>query len=271
MKTLPSPPVGVSLLVLAPASEQACVAAVETYEEYVRSHGPLRTFLDTLREYSRDFDPGCVSYPREALLPRIADGSSFYAHGGEDKRPTASYVLASLSTESRRPVMIKLSWEVSLWASRWDDFADTVTRVVERFDYWHAYAGFSFAQLFWPQFIRARATLTARYRCVDWDEVIGLEQKAYEGVRSPSWLTFVGEPFISRLVPGALDGITSAPVGRGVVFRVGPAPILGDVNAEEDLTGYHRLGRYLAPVAMSRQRGIWSNGGDNGWAARFDR
>lgn len=281
MKVLEAPNVSASFLLFAPASVQACDAMLGLYEAYIDEFGQhMKRFGDTKRQNSVLFHPGCRNHPREVLFagPERHEQHAFHAHDDGDGKgtPHAFYFLGSLSTEARWPVFLKASWDIATWEGKWNALAAYAERAAMKFDYLHAYAGFSFAQLFMLGYSsRVRSYATARYQCVDWDELFGLQHSVHQGVRSVAWLTLVGDTLVPRLVPPPaevkLPGIDISRVGAGYAFRAGDKPILGDVNAEEDLTAYHTVGRYLRPAAMSRQGGVWSAPGDKGWSGRFDR
>lgn len=87
---------------------------------------------------------------------------------------------------------------------------------------------------------------------VPWDSAY----YAKHGLRTINWLTFVGDDIAERM--NGRDGIKAAlppdiPVtdlDHGLMIQSGPRPILGDVNQQEDLTDYYRVGRALKPLAV---------------------
>lgn len=279
MKVLEAPNVCASFLLFAPASVKACDAMLDLYEAYVGEFGHhLKRFAETKTETAGGFQPGCRNLPRDVLFAERSGKYAFHAHDDGDGKgtPRAFYFLGSLSTEARWPVFFKASWDIATWEGKWNALAAYAERAAMKFDYLHAYAGFSFAQLFMLSYgSRVRSYATARYQCVDWDELFAMQSAVKEGVRSPAWLTLVGDTFVPRLAPSPaeakLPGVEISRVGAGYAFRAGDKPILGDVNAEEDLSAYYTVGRYLRPASMNREDGVWSAPGDKGWSGRFDR
>jgi hypothetical protein len=120
---------------------------------------------------------------------------------------------------------------------------------------------------------------------VPWDSAY----YAKHGLRTINWLTFVGDGVIERMsgrdaVKAALpQGIPVTDLDHGLMIQAGPRPILGDVNRQEDLGDYYRVGRALRPLALQlpaildpetyRMEGYGRDigGGDNTerWCKRF--
>ncbi|MCU7907188.1 MAG: DUF3396 domain-containing protein [Candidatus Thiodiazotropha sp. (ex Epidulcina cf. delphinae)] len=75
-----------------------------------------------------------------------------------------------------------------------------------------------------------------------------------DGLPTVNWLTLVRSELVERL--GGLaklksqegDGVVVHPLRHGVAVQAGPRPLLGDVNAQESLAPYYRVGEMLAPV-----------------------
>ena len=80
-----------------------------------------------------------------------------------------------------------------------------------------------------------------------------------DGVPTVNWLTLVSSVDLQRL--GGWDSIESRikpPVTmhslpHGALFQAGPAPLLGDVNAQEKLDAYYAVGALLAPVKSNTE------------------
>ncbi len=79
---------------------------------------------------------------------------------------------------------------------------------------------------------------------------------AIHGLRTINWLTFVGDGLAERMkgrdgVKAALpQGIPVTDLDHGLMIQAGPTPILGDVNLQEDMSDYYRIGRALKPLAF---------------------
>jgi len=124
--------------------------------------------------------------------------------------------------------------------------------------------------------------VSRRFRGIDFGTPNLLARFHAHGIKSVNWLTFLGEPYVTRLgglatLKAALGAeITVHELRHGVMIQAGPAPGLGDVNRQERLPLYHRVGRVLAPVRFTQEvfkRYNEVGGGDNTaeWLARFDQ
>ncbi len=78
--------------------------------------------------------------------------------------------------------------------------------------------------------------------------------RTMDGIPTVNWLTFVNTETIERL--GGLaalkaqvsGGVRIHPLKHGAVFQAGPRPLMGDVNRQEKLDDYYRVGKLLAPA-----------------------
>jgi len=88
---------------------------------------------------------------------------------------------------------------------------------------------------------------------VPWDSAY----YAKHGLRTINWLTFVGDGVLERM--NGRDAVKAAlphdlPVtnlDHGLMIQTGPRPMLGDVNRQEDLGAYYRVGCALRPLALN--------------------
>ena len=100
----------------------------------------------------------------------------------------------------------------------------------------------------------------------------------HDGLPTINWLTFVRNEFVERL--GGLsklksqegDGIFVHPLKHGVAIQAGPTPLLGDVNEQESIEPYYRVGEILADVKTVEEINSGIRGGPSQateWAHRF--
>jgi Protein of unknown function (DUF3396) len=103
------------------------------------------------------------------------------------------------------------------------------------------------------------------------------------GIKCINWLTFLNAVHVERL--GGVERLkrdlgADVPVRSlegGVMVQAGPQPQIGDVNRQQDLPLYRRVGRVLAPVrsrehpAFLRREGVPSREATQKWLSRFDR
>lgn len=79
---------------------------------------------------------------------------------------------------------------------------------------------------------------------------------AIHGLRTINWLTFVGDGLAGRM--NGRDGVKAAlpqhipftDLDHGLMIQAGPKPILGDVNLQENMSDYYRVGRALKPLTF---------------------
>jgi hypothetical protein len=99
-----------------------------------------------------------------------------------------------------------------------------------------------------------------------------------DGIPTVNWLTFVRNEFVERL--GGVsklksqegDGVFVHPLKHGVAIQAGPTPLLGDVNEQESIEPYYRVGEMLAPVKTIEEIHSRIGGGRaqaTEWAHRF--
>jgi hypothetical protein len=275
----PPPPVGLSLLVyFAPGGPAASArAAIDIYQEYVdQASSELRWFGDSITERKRPFDDDCRAFP-EIFLTKDGEINTrvWHAYGGDERSNRSPWYFQASLSEDGEAGFIKLSWATNWIQGKQATFVDYVKRVCASLPCLSAYGGFAFTNHDYADYSgKMRAMATQRFMCIDWDEPSIFRLSATKGVRSASWLTIIGETFLGSLggVPSAdkLPGIEIHQCGGGCLLRAGEMPIAGDVNAEEDLSLYHRVGRYIRPVA-ARPASLWAPIGDSKtWLTRFD-
>jgi TseV toxin immunity protein TsiV len=97
------------------------------------------------------------------------------------------------------------------------------------------------------------------------------------GIKCADWLTFINPSQIEKL--GGMDNLVGKlgkdavhPLKHGVMIQAGPKPELGDVNRGLTLPEYHRVGRLLKAIRMTKHPHFLA--GDEQismrWLARFD-
>lgn len=128
----------------------------------------------------------------------------------------------------------------------------------------------------------AMNSLAPRYLGVDMSFPLATQFIVSTGIKCANWLTFVNASDIEKLggavrVKQALSNeATAHDVGSGLAIQAGPAPTLGDVNRQDNLSAYHRVGKVLAPVRAPKHPPIFGPGGipdesvTEQWLARFD-
>lgn len=122
--------------------------------------------------------------------------------------------------------------------------------------------------------------LSQRYLGIDFDDGIGTSQYVYQGIKCATWLTFINPHHIECL--GGQEKIieTLGPecpvhtLNHGLMVQAGPRPELGDVNRQQTLPYYHRVGRLLKPIRLQQHsQFLETPTGEDvtmQWLARFD-
>jgi len=108
---------------------------------------------------------------------------------------------------------------------------------------------------------------------------------AGQGIKGVNWLTFLHPNFVQRMggraaLGAALDlpGVEVLDLPSGLMIQAGPAPEIGDTNAQQDCPYYHQVGRVLAPIRDKKFPGLFGPPGSTmsdaettrEWLSRFD-
>jgi hypothetical protein len=121
--------------------------------------------------------------------------------------------------------------------------------------------------------------LARRYPAIELPEVTATLMAIPSGMKRINWLSFVGDELMSDkgLLPEALAQLDTRRLQHGVAIVAGPRPLLGDVNRQEDLGTYHKVGRVLAPLrSVEHIPFIWDRDGEHSeqlteeWLGYFD-
>lgn len=89
--------------------------------------------------------------------------------------------------------------------------------------------------------------------CTLWSPRTAGNWPGYEaGITELGWRTYVGRMFTDRITAAPAASLTIEDLPNMKIVTAGPAPIWGDVNADEDITAYKDAYAYLAPVFTSR-------------------
>lgn len=120
--------------------------------------------------------------------------------------------------------------------------------------------------------------LSRRFLCVDFGTPLYFSRLIEHGIKSVSWLTFVGRQYanaLGSLGPLQAVGVKVHQLSHGWVLQAGDRPILGDVNCQQDVSLYRVVNRFLRQVRFSDAvLGPYSEIGGNEntrtWLHRFD-
>lgn len=123
--------------------------------------------------------------------------------------------------------------------------------------------------------------LSRRFRGIDFGDPVMFSTFVRGGLKSASWLTFVGDELAARgggrskLRDALGSDVTVIELPHGLMIQTGPAPSSGDVNRQDLLPLQHHVGRVLRNLRFpeSSLRGYDGIGGTENtleWLRRFD-
>lgn len=148
-------------------------------------------------------------------------------------------------------------------ASR-DQLTSLAEWVLAHLPVWWGSAGFEFDYVAGPSYAayHKMAALAKRYWCVQLQEITLLEWDALRGMSSNNWLTLIGDEFAQskgmsserlREVAASLesDGVFHRQHTHGVAIAAGSKPLMGDINAGEDVDAYMRVARGIQPLLLT--------------------
>lgn len=252
---------------------------LERYRWYTDNWGAnLGWFVDGVTGKARPFEAsaGNLALTR-AFGDKTLRGFAWSSWGGS--KTSASGWLAEGDVAMPHKQCLFLSWPLEVWEGRWEAFVDMAAW------FFHAPLAFGHAglSLNWPTLDEGRTrrhyplhgALLRRFHGLHPAEVSGHAFNGdYGTFLTPTWLTVVSNAKLSEACPNGMPALTSQIEIRSLetarLFRLGPEPTLGDVNAKERLLLHRDLARMLRPL---RSKGVWSGDypySSREWLARFD-
>lgn len=129
----------------------------------------------------------------------------------------------------------------------------------------------------------AMSAIRKRYPGLDLSDPSSSMYCSATGIKCVNWLTHVGSRHVASL--GDIDqlrmrlgdDIQLHSLPKALVIQAGPRPELGDVNRQQKLPLYHRVGNALATIRSPEHPAFIGRDGDvdeaesEAWLARFDR
>jgi hypothetical protein len=129
------------------------------------------------------------------------------------------------------------------------------------------------------------SVLSRRYPGIELPEVPATLMAIPSGIKRINWLTFLGESLakeignLDSLIAGRHDyAISVERLPYGMLLVAGAEPRVGDVNRQEDLGPYHKVGAALAqlrshdhPPFLINANSIPDEEITDEWLAYFDR
>lgn len=243
-------------------------------------NGRLRPFEDSHRDYAKRVPAG----ERTALV-------AWCAHSGERARDAAhlrfhAFLQASSATPGRQDDSLDWVHWTAPDSSPAEDLLREALDLARATPIRHGTVGFSLglpAIDNWPLYAAQEYATCRRYQALDFPETYE-RSRCVGGISTTNWVTFVHNGFLKKLGGAAKlrkelsDAILFHEIKEGFAIQAGPNPILGDVNAGEDLSLYREVARALAPIRDRRESCFGNGFGKNElntqetmeWLARFE-
>lgn len=253
---------------LSDESNQACASAM--FEAFMASFAAEIAYTVTAAKSGKG---GKLVKPTDAKITAlrqiIADGftkKSGFRLYGPDTNALGKPALPFLSITQVNPLLILIEAAVPTDHPQTASFAQTADLALRLGNMMAGYQGFGFfkSPISGLQ-DRYLPDASARFRtaimnewmsnpaCTQWSKVWEQNKGAYQaGITELGWRTYVGNIFTDRITGTPAPTLTVEDLPKMKVVTAGPAPIWGDVNADEDITAYKDAYAYLAPAFTSR-------------------
>jgi Protein of unknown function (DUF3396) len=151
-----------------------------------------------------------------------------------------------------------------------ESFIDLARHSLNGFSLLSGYAGYSF---FW-RVLSVEMNKEATSRIGPWlkrypgfshGNVAALPKLASDGIVAIDWLTLLGAEYVNRL--GGARNISQSlgpeiqvlTLDNGIVIQAGEQPEIGDINRNQTLPLYHKVGKVLKPIKASGEE-AWIQG-----------
>jgi len=198
----------------------------------------------------------------------------------------ADTVIQFFADEEDEPAMGGLTLSVPVsWSSKPAELLELARSIAAAADFESGHCGFSLA---WDpggdstsDAMGRMPGLAGRFLGVDLPKlnttVACLQRSASPKIKSVQWLTFLGSAVVAELggdaaVDARLPNLAKTHRTRtGVLIQAGPAPTLGDVNRQADITALKEVGHALAAARVGGHGAIFGTREQTcAWLARFD-
>lgn len=269
---------------------------LQLWDRFLARAAPeLQWWHDSNVERLRPFDDRYRDFPKRVLGAPIKDFTYWDAHSGERARDAAElrFVAALHASAKAGDPLDSAYWTMkeSVDPRVLLDEALGLARIVP---IRHGTVGYCLdlcASDRRHEHYSSMWAACARFRGLDFPDRVS-RSDCLDGIPTTNWITFVHESFLEKVGgPQKLrkqlgQNIVFHEVLEGLAIQAGPQPLLGDVNAGEDLPLYQEVARALAPIRSGTAfRGRWRLhfGGPNeqrnnfnteetaAWLARFER
>jgi hypothetical protein len=126
---------------------------------------------------------------------------------------------------------------------------------------------------------KSMSVLATRYPAIDFADEPTTLMAIPTGMKRINWITFVGNDLVAQKgLQLDLEGLEVHPMPHGIAVVAGDRPRVGDVNRQEDLTAYYKVGRALAglrshdhPPLIPDKQGDPEEDRTEEWLSYFER
>jgi hypothetical protein len=212
--------------------------------------------------------------------------------GAKKNEPSECNLFMLADEEDEEPLgALRLNLPLSSMEKGPESYIQLVRELIEKIDFESGHAGYG---LHWDP--RGEMSLEAlekmfyvskRYKGIDLSDMdvtlVSMRRTKPNGIKCINWLTLLGNDLSSRI--GPVDSIqnqtgdccTIHELKTGIIIQAGKKPEPGDMDRNESLDSYHRVGRLLAPYRFIDHRLIFGDpsgrikDATNEWLGRFDK
>ncbi len=271
-------------------------AVLKLWEHFLERADPdLQWWYDSNVERLRPFEDRYRDFPARALAATPKKLAYWNVHSGDRARDAGALHFSAMLGASAK---VDEQLDSFSWTGRGESPLESLLGEALEFaqttEVRHGTLGLSLslpATSKRPLYHGHMYAACARFQGLDFPETFE-RASCLDGIPTSNWVTFVHQTFLKKL-GGATKlrktlsrEIVFHEVLEGIAIQAGPRPLLGDVNAGEDLPLYYEVGRALAPIRSgTAYRGRWRLhfGGPNeqrnnfnteetaAWLSRFER
>ncbi|MFO0546729.1 MAG: DUF3396 domain-containing protein [Polyangiaceae bacterium] len=251
---------------------------ISAHEKYIDGWGDrLRYGVEDDTGRFRKYVQAFRDFPRARYWDLPPSEEAYWmAHGGASKEadsPFLSYCALPSSKHQNTSSTIELNWNPSVWTRNYDELVQYVAEIVRDQPIAQGYVSHGFSQVNRNHAHHAKWAAAMRFHGIDLDERI-VYIHATRGLKSPAWVTIVGDRFLEKLggrtaLKFRSSDIDVLELGRAVLIRAGESPTLGDQNAGDRTPLLREVAEVLKPARFYGH--IPVPGPFMEWYARFDQ
>lgn len=274
-------------LYVKPPTSAADDGALVCYQRFLDLCEPRLTWYASAKGQYRRAEPKVLRIPFRRLHEAHANGQSWgwVAYGGEDRRDAneCQFEALLLSPPLHQLGFIRAAFPVAMFAQDLRRFVALVRDLASAFPFFFGYAGFSFSESLDVATKQRNEPLLLPVAM----RFAGIEVEAsrtticcMDHIKGAAWLTLIDAALVERaggkanLRAQLSEGVGLEDVSGGLLIQAGPAPALGDINADERLPLYREVHKALTPIRVTDHWRLadraFNPDETRRWMARFD-